>query len=499
VHLRLRGRLRPWHASIILSSVMSLHDLTEPEQTLHDLFRSGEPADVRSGDPAADLTHAASQWGSARQVRGEVIAAMLVDNTASGPGIPRLVARGFRVAGCLDLSNARIDCPVRFESCVFDKGVSLVEAKARSVRLLDCELPSLDANTAFVDGHLELIGSCLSWLSLYRTQVSGHVELSGAELSQAGATAINADYLEVGAALYGHDLTCRGAVRLPGARIGGTLELDGAHLINEDDWALVADMITVEGDMRCRDGFRAIGTVGLASARIGGRLFLGGDAPQGHVGPGGPRQARGPGCVSGPIDMRHAKLGGLNDEPANWPQRLHLDGLCYDDLVPNLPAQRRLQWIARDPAGYQPQPYEQLAACYRSLGEDGNARQVLLRKQRDRRTTLTPPGKVWGVIQDGAVGYGYRPWLASLWLIALIITGTCYFAAYPATASGTSNGRFDPFTYTLSAIVPVIGQNQTVGWILNGTQQAVLYALTISAWILLTAFAAGLTRLMSRS
>jgi hypothetical protein len=45
----------------------------------------------------------------------------------------------------------------------------------------------------------------------------------------------------------------------------------------------------------------------------------------------------------------------------------------------------------------------------------------------------------------------------------------------------------------------VIGQNQTVGWILNGTQQAVLYALTISAWILLTAFAAGLTRLMSRS
>jgi prepilin-type processing-associated H-X9-DG protein len=252
---------------------------------------------------------------------------MLLDNTACGPGIPRLVARGFRVAGCLDLSNARIDCPVRFEFCVFDEGVSLVEAKTRSVRIVDCELPSLDANTAFVDGHLELVGSCLGWLSLYRTQVSGHVELSGAELSQAGATAINADYPEVGAALYGHDLTCRGAVRLPGARIGGTLELDGAHLISEDDWALVADMITVGGDMRCRDGFRAIGTVGLTSARIGGRLFLGGDAPPGHVGPGGPRQARGPGFVSGPVDMRHAKLGGLNDEPANWPQRLHLDGL----------------------------------------------------------------------------------------------------------------------------------------------------------------------------
>jgi hypothetical protein len=494
-----RERLRRWHTRIIVSSVVSLHDLTEPELILHDLFRRGEPADVRSGDAAADLTDAASQWGSARQVRGEVIAAMLLEDTASTPGIPRLLARGFRVTGYLDLSNARVDYPVRFQFCVFDNGVSLMEAKTRSVRILDCELPSLDANSTFVDGHLEVTGSCLSWLSLYRTQVSGHVELSGAAFSQPGETAINGDYLEVGAALYGHDLTCRGAVRLPGARIGGTLEFDGAHLTSEGDWALVADMITVGGDMRCRDGFRAIGTVGLASARIGGRLFLGGDAPPGHIGPGGPRQARGPGSISGPVDLRHAKLGGLNDEPANWPQRLHLDGLCYDDLVPSLPAQRRLQWIARDPAGYQPQPYEQLAACYRSLGEDENARHVLLAKQRERRATLTPPGKVWGVIQDGAVGYGYRPWLASLWLIALIITGTLYFAVYPAAASGTSNGRFDPFTFTLSAIVPVIGQNQTVGWILNGSQQAVLYTLTISAWILLTAFAAGLTRMMSRS
>jgi hypothetical protein len=47
-------------------------------------------------------------------------------------------------------------------------------------------------------------------------------------------------------------------------------------------------------------------------------------------------------------------------------------------------------------------------------------------------------------------------------------------------------------------IIPILGQNQSADWILNGAQQVVLYVLTVSAWTLFTAFAAGLTRSVSR-
>jgi hypothetical protein len=37
---------------------------------------------------------------------------------------------------------------------------------------------------------------------------------------------------------------------------------------------------------------------------------------------------------------------------------------------------RRLAWLRRDPDGYLPQPYEQLAAVYRRTGHDWEARRV---------------------------------------------------------------------------------------------------------------------------
>ena len=475
-----------------------LEDLTEPERKLRESFENGEPAKVQSGDAATDEMGNTALWTADRQVRAKVISAILLGDVAAVKQ-PRLRVRGFRVTGCLDLSNAQIDVPVRFESCVFDTGVTLMESRTRSVLFVDCEMPYLDASGTRVDGQLEVTGSLLNWLGLYQAEVTGHLELSGAQFRQPDGTAINADYLRVQAAMYANDCTVMGAVRLPGASIGGSLVLDGAHLLNQGSWALAADHLTIGGDLQCRDGFVAAGEIGLASAQIAGRLFLGGDGEPAHVGPGGPTPARGPGRITGTVDLRDAKLGGLSDDPRGWPERIRFNGLRYNELTPRLPAHRRLEWIARDPAGYQPQPYEELAAGYRRLGEDENARHVLLAKQRARRGNLAAAGKIWGYIQDATVGYGYRPWLASLWLLALLAVGSVYFAVWPAAPAFTTHGQFSPFTFTLYMIIPVIGQNQSADWTLNGPQQVVLYVLTACAWTLFTAFAAGLTRSVSRS
>lgn len=70
--------------------------------------------------------------------------------------------------------------------------------------------------------------------------------------------------------------------------------------------------------------------------------------------------------------------------------------MTYDALADPLPAAERVRWIRRTGDGYLPQPYEQLAAAYRKLGHEDEARTVLLARQRHRRTTLAPHVRVWG-------------------------------------------------------------------------------------------------------
>ena len=76
----------------------------------------------------------------------------------------------------------------------------------------------------------------------------------------------------------------------------------------------------------------------------------------------------------------------------SWPPRQELDGLTYGDMRPYLPARTRLNWLRRS-AEYQGQPFEELAAYYRRLGHDEQARLVLLaRRCRDDRGRGQRPG-----------------------------------------------------------------------------------------------------------
>jgi len=88
-----------------------------------------------------------------------------------------------------------------------------------------------------------------------------------------------------------------------------------------------------------------------------------------------------------------------------------------------VPVTEPIDWIRRGPLGYQPQPYEQLANCYRHAGHDDDVRRVLLAKQRQRRTALSAPGQAAGRLLDATVGYGYRPWPAAIWLAVLLTAG----------------------------------------------------------------------------
>ncbi|MCZ0984856.1 hypothetical protein O1M54_02470 [Streptomyces diastatochromogenes] len=178
-------------------------------------------------------------------------------------------------------------------------------------------------------------------------------------------------------------------------------------------------------------GFTADGTVRLRGARVSDNLTFEGAVLN------GPPDGHGPSLVallmravdfdftparppSGTVDLRGAQVSYLHDSDHSWPDTVELDGFVYGSIKVAEAGERReavarrdsvahrVAWIRRSP-GYNPQPYEQLASWYRKAGHDDDARRVLLARQRHRRRTLHPAGRLWGLLLDAAVGYGYRP------------------------------------------------------------------------------------------
>ena len=150
-------------------------------------------------------------------------------------------------------------------------------------------------------------------------------------------------------------------------------------------------------------------------------------------------------------------------EQEAWPAELHIRGFTYDVLGSKVSTRDRLDWLSRDQDGYVPQLYDQLATTYRRAGDEKAARTVAIAKQHRRRRAYSPLSWLWYL----TVGYGYRPWLAGAWVIALAALGTAVFShAYPAhmTAISSRPPAFNPAAYALDLLLPVLGLGQKGAW-----------------------------------
>lgn len=449
-------------------------DLSESEQHLVANGRRGIAVDFRTD--ADDGPHEVEQRSEGRRIRAAVIAALVSD----ADSLPRFSLYGARIFGDLDLANARLRTSLLFEYCVFDSDLLLAEATTRSVRLRGCHLTHLDASRITLDGELEVAGCRLDSLSLYGAH-TGDVEISGSTFTSSGV-AVQGDLAAIDGAFYCHDAVLKGQLRLPGARVKGYVELDGSTIRG----GVLARNLDVDNGMYCRLGF----TADRAVCAVDGNFDLRGARIK--------RELRLDGARLTVLDLRQAQADSLHDDPAHWPRETRLDSLRYDDLAPRLPAPARLDWLSRGRNGYQPQPFEQLAAHYRRIGHDEDARRVLLHKQRERRATLAPPGRVWGLVQDLLVGYGYRPWLAGLWILVLLAAGTVFFAITPPAAARADPPDFSAPAYTLDLLLPVVNLGQETAWNPHGPGQTIAYALIVAGWLLATAMIAGITRQLVR-
>ncbi|ALO93242.1 oxidoreductase [Streptomyces hygroscopicus subsp. limoneus] len=511
-------------------------DLTATEAGMWQAFRNGSVYDLTSGDFAVDDPHGGHPWGPERTVRARIVCWLLLDGPPALAGrVSALKLAGVRITDPLDLAGGQVTPYVELRGCRFDEEIRLPEARFTTLRLVDCAVPRLEAARVHTEGDLHL-PRCRFQNGIRLTDAHIGTDLL---LNQAVAyrdrsgRSIAADGLTVGQDLQAEMLESHGEFSLRGGQIGASLSLRGAKLANPyARFALNAPQLTVERTLYLTPAgvgnpllsgttpargtrvqrFEARGGVRLDDGRFGDAVdleragfaltddqelslrrvqtpelrFLG-DKPE-----------------RGKVVLSGARIGNLVDRASSWPDAgsLHMGGFTYENLVPQgpFPLAQRLDWVSAATAEYAPEPYERLAAVLRAAGEDEDAREVLLAKQRRRRETLPLAGQFWGYLQDWTVAYGYRPGRAAVWMAVLWAAGTLAFARadHPPVSSG-GHPVWSPALFTLDLLLPVIDLGQAGQWQLRGGWQWLAAALILIGWVLATTVAAGATRLLRRS
>jgi hypothetical protein len=435
---------------------------------------------------------------------------------------------GARIGSTFDLSGAHLESPgaliadrLTLGSSMFCRDGFHAEGE---VRLLNANIGLLDMTSAHLanpggsalsgDG-LTVVGALFcregfhaeGEVRLLRARIGSQFNMNDAHLENPGSVALSADGITVGGEmLCGEGFHGQGEVRLHSGSVGGQLDMSTAHLDNPGGSALTADSLKATGGMTC-EGLHAEGYISLNCADIGPQLDLSGAR---LTNPGGTALSAESLTVNGSLFCRlgfHAdgevSLSGataatLVDDVASWPSILNLDGFTYRNLLPHLPARKRLDWLRRM-GDYRAQPYGELAAYYRGLGDDDQARLVLHARMRAQTAKRPVWARPWGWLQDVLVGYGYSPGRAMGWLFAAFLAGWAYFGSHNAPAPATPpKPVFNAALYSLDLIFPTHALGYASGWKPQGTALLAASLLTIFGWVLAIAVVAGITQILSK-
>jgi hypothetical protein len=521
--------------------------LSSAEIGMWQAFRNGSTYDLSTSDPLQNDPFSARPWGPDRSVRARVIALLLLSGPPALPGrVAALKLRGVQITGPLTLAGGNVAPYVELNHCRFEEEVVLPESHFTTLRLLGCALPRLEAARLRTEGDLHLP----------RCRVEHGIRLTDAQIGtdllinqihvrpDRLGRALTADGMSVGQDFQADQIETYGEVSLRGAKIGVSLSLRGSRLRGTPGLgrALNAPQLTVERSLYMTSAwvseetgaagatppygignvatpvlgtreqqFESYGGVRLDDGRFGDAVDLGAArfvmaaedelslrrivTPELRFRCECPEEGR--------VVLSGAKIVTLVDTASSWPGPggLAMGGFLYENLVPYglFPLDRRLEWVAAATPEYAPEPYERLAQVLRNSGEDADAREVLLAKQRRRRETLPLAGKLWGYLQDWAVAYGYRPGRAALWMAVLWAAGTFAFSRYaPPPIQPDQHPVWNPALYALDLLVPVINLGQEGYWRLEGDWQWAAAALILLGWILATTVAAGASRLLRR-
>lgn len=361
----------------------------------------------------------------AQVVRADVIRDLLLGRYGSVD--PRGVQlSGARIDGALDLEGVVSTAGLNLTDCRLSHPVVARDAQFPWLELEGCHIPALLADRLRVTGGLFMrhgftaTGSDRRAVRLPGARIGGNLECDGAVLSSANEPAFHADDIQVEGNLflrYGFCATANsslGVVLLAGAFVGGALNLVGSRLVNPSGPVLRASGLTVRGGLKMGGDSSFQGRSGrvvvdLAGATFGGISWSRFDMVNSETG----------GALislehvsAGWVRMEGNALCGAEPEQGCAAEELLVSGFTYGSLAATSADWRKwLHWIRSHTREYTAQSYWQLAGVERAAGNDVAVRRILIAQQDDRRTRGDFDGRwsrarhrIWGVL----AGYGYR-------------------------------------------------------------------------------------------
>jgi len=400
-------------------------------------------------DPINDPAKAAT-WGPSRTIRAEMIEWLLSDAIAAKLVHPSgLAIKAARVTGKVDLSYLTINVPVMLVLCAIDDGIDLRYAHYQSLDLRSSWTGSIVGDQSVAVGDVVLRYGRYGETSFYRSEIGGNLEANGGQF--VGDEPLSAvDSTIKGDALFHEDFTTGGVVDFRLARVGRSLSFNRAHFTGKNDNGLNAERATIGG------------TLYWVEVQTTAKTAL---------------------------DLGDAHAGAFWDDEKSWPTagNLSLDGFVYSEFSGGpQDSASRLDWLRHQPLAMQAQsqPYRQLALVLREAGRPEGAINVEIAHQ-DALTTFTTAGfgeRLWRLILDAVLGYGYRPLRAVWWILLFVIAGGMLFRrgymariitpteadAYEVfVRTGEPPPHYPPFNsfvYSLENFLPVVELHQGEYW-----------------------------------
>ncbi len=340
---------------------------------------------------------------------------------------------GSRIAGDVELTGAHLNNrqsrAVNMDRAVVCGNVNLNGGFAAQgeVNLLAIRVEGgVNLEDSRVQGTITLIDSRMRILGLRNANIAG------------GSHAVVADRCQIPGGLHAPGLRAEGEFRLPGAIVGGQLDLSGAQLSNPGSDALNLESAEVAGQLILALVPGSQGRINLAYAAV--HRFV------------------------------HIPRPGVDQPPG-------LLAFTYKSILPgpaDVVARDRLRWLATDPAGYIPSSYAALANAYRADGHEGEADEVLIAGEDARYEKGNRLSRTWGMLKRGIAAYGYRPARALYWWAGWLAVGTAFLWWKPGWWSDfTIDGQpmpvgaspVGPSLYLLDRLIPVLDlpSTQAVG------------------------------------
>jgi hypothetical protein len=429
---------------------------------------------------------------------------------------------GFEASGTVTMAAARVNGAVRLDGAT-------ITADGRAVAFYG---DGMTVGHDFNGQGMRAAGE----VRLVDAVIASTLELRGAKLINAGRAALRLDRAEISSSLYcDNGFTAAGEVWAIGAHVKGSVYLNNSELGTPPPAsggrapggvALRLVRTKIDGDFGCWEGFIGHGLIDLARSSVTGEFRLVTSGLEGY-----PKAADLTNCQfasvtligdppAGFLDLAKAKADFFKDSAAYWQSgSIVLDEFEYHSIdMTWVTVKQREQWLTRameasrrklggDRDGYLPQPYEQLAAVYRRAGDDQAARRIQLAKYRrhDRVTSWRRwHVKLWNLVQDGVIGYGYAPMRALAWLVGLFVLGVLLFR-YGATPYSVASGHRS-FTlsnsvgYTLDLLLPASALQERQVWqSSSGLGEVAASGLVVFGWLLTATVFTAAARVLQRN